>query len=110
MGRVLTVFVAAGIAVLGTAALFLPHRTAYIAASVLIITLGLASWKLGRPNWLAALVFGCLGAAHLIALWALRSRAEAAGAVPALETFGPGYLLITAIHLIRGRWFNKVQG
>lgn len=111
MGRVLIVLAAAGVAVMGTAALFLANKTpVYIAIFVIVVALALVSRRLGYPSWIVALLFGFMGTAHLIALWILRSRAETGGAVPALETFGLGDLLLSAIYFMRGRWFNKTQG
>ena len=111
MERVLTVLAASAVAVLGTAALFLVHKTPiYIAMFILLVALVLVSRQLGYPPWLVALLFGFMGCAHLVALWVLRSRAETAGAVPALESFGYGDLLISALYCARIYWPDDTHG
>jgi hypothetical protein len=110
MERALTILAAVSVAILGTAALFLANKTpTYVAMLIFVVALALVSRRLRYPLWLVALTFGFMGAAHLIALWMLRYRAETAGAAPALETFGYGDLLISAVYFVRGHWSKRAH-
>ena len=104
----LMVLFAMVVALLGTLILFIGNRGVYVAALTLGALMIFGFRKLGRPWWFSVLLFALMGISHLVALWSFRARAEAAGAVPALQTFGPVYLLIAA-YFARGRWFSKPQ-
>src|SRR6266699_5356930 len=82
----------------------------YIGLMAFIVMVALAFRKSGLPWWVvASLMFGLTGACHLIALWALYPRAHVAGAVPAFEAFGPGYLAIGVFFYVRHRWVGGAQ-
>jgi hypothetical protein len=74
-----------------------------------IVMVALTFRKSGLPWWVASLMFGLAGVCHLIALWALYPPAHAAGAVPAFESFGPGYLVMGAFFYVRHRWIGRAR-
>ena len=80
------------------------HLLQTLAFGMALLLAGIA-WKYSRSWWLPASFFGMIGISHLFAGWWLRSQGHPS--TPALETFGPGYLLIAAWYLLRKRWFGK---
>jgi hypothetical protein len=105
----LIVFVAS-VAVFSTLLLLVDNnKLEYIGLLALIVMVTLAFRKSGLPWWAVSLMFGLMGTCHLIALWALYPRAHAAGAVPAFESFGPGYLVMAAFFYVRHRVVRKAQ-
>ncbi|MFZ1917690.1 MAG: hypothetical protein WAU58_08970 [Terriglobales bacterium] len=89
-----------------TSSLIFDRKILGIVAFVLL--LGLV-WMVreSRPWWLPSAMFAALGASHLVALWWLRSKGSASD--PALETFGPGYLLMAAGYFLYRLWHRKTH-
>jgi len=97
------------IALFATASIVLDRKLLDVFAFGLMLLLALTLRRLGRPWWLPSLLFALLGASHLLAIWWLRFKGSSSASSPALETFGPGYLLMAALFFLRGLWPGKTH-
>ncbi len=111
MKTVSTVALATAAAILGTWSILFDHQLLYGFTFALMLSIALILWKSRQPWWMPTLFFGLLGAGHLVAILWLRSQGQwrLSPASPALETFGPGYLLMAAFFFARERWFSKAH-
>jgi hypothetical protein len=105
MKTALAITLSAGVGIFATLALLSQgHWRQVLALGLAWLQAGVA-WKYSRPWWLPTSILGMMGVSHLLASWWLRSQGRPSNA--ALETFGPGYLLMAAWYLVRKRWLGK---
>jgi hypothetical protein len=93
--------------VISTLAFVRHNEWLLLPALLLIAIIGVISWRLGRPNWIAAMVFALVGFSQLLGAWWLRSRGQASSS--ALETFGPGFLAMGIYFFIKHRLTTKAR-
>jgi hypothetical protein len=105
MKTALAITLSAGVGMFATLALLSPGHLLEVLAFGLALLLASVAWKYSRPWWLPTSIFGMTGVSHLLASWWLRSQGRPSSA--ALQTFGPGDLLMAAWYLVRKRWFGK---
>lgn len=103
MRTMFTVVLAVIAPILATLAMVSDRKYYWLAFALLV----LLAFTVQRPPswWVGSLVFGMLGSAHLLARWWLRAHNSPAGS--ALDTFGPGYLVMAVLFYVRHRWFRK---
>jgi len=90
-----------------TSSLVFDRKILAVLAFVLLLGLVLVVRRDAWPWWLPSAMFASIGISHLIALWWLRSKGSASHS--ALETFGPGYLLMAAGYFLHGLWHRKTH-
>jgi len=105
MKTALAITLSAGVGIFATLALLSPSHLLQVLALGLALLLAGVARKYSRPWWLPTSIFGMTGVSHLLASWWLRSQGQPSYA--ALESFGPGYLLMATWYLVRKRWFGK---
>lgn len=107
MKTALAITLSAGVGLFATLALLSQGHLLQILAFGLALVLAGAVWKSGGPWWLPTFMFALMGVSHLLASWWLRSQGHPTS--NALDTFGPGYLLIAALYFVRRRGFGGAQ-
>ena len=107
MTTALAIPLSAGVGIFATLALLSQGRWLQVFALGLALLQAGVAWKYSRPWWLPTSVFGMMGVSHLLASWWLRSQGHLAS--PALDTFGPGYLLMAAFYFVRRRRFGAAR-
>jgi hypothetical protein len=95
------------IGAVATASIIFDRKILGVLAFVLLLGLVLVVRRNDRPWWQLSAMFASIGASHLIALWWLQSKDSASH--PALETFGPGYLLMAVGYFLHGLWHRKTH-
>lgn len=97
------VVLAAGVSVFGTLPFVLHSDWFYLPALVLTAALAVILWKVTRPWWIGSVLFGFMGISQLIARFWLRARVG--HSEPALDTFGPGFLVMAVFYFFWNRRF-----
>jgi hypothetical protein len=95
------IVLAANASMFSTLAILVDNNWFLVLTFSTLLVLALVLWKFARPWWLGTVLFGFMGVSHLLAKWWLRSRALASS--PALDIFGPGFLVLAIFYFLQGR-------
>lgn len=92
---------AASVSIFSTLSILQHRDWLFVFSFALLLGLGVAIWRLGRPWWLSSVVFSLMGVSHILGKLWLRSRGLPSSS--ALDTFGVGFLAFAIYYFFRNR-------
>lgn len=105
MSSMILVLLAAAASVFSAMAFVLNDNRFFFSLIPILAIIGVILWRVIRPWWIGSVLFGFVGISQLLAKFWLRLHGRPSE--PALDTFGPGFIVMAVFFLLLNRRFAR---